>query len=194
MNTKTITKLQDFIKKIKSNDEYELELRYTDNISEDTYKKVIESFKNKQLKMTETTTFDINFINKNTNYRITIDGENVENYSKTNKITKEMIKEFIIKQPVDTPITIKTSNLKFNLKEEKPITDESTIKSLLSILSKTSKGFRYKTRTSFICDEFSKKSAVFLTWPLFSIHFFFELSLSHFVQFPFCHKFFQKDS
>lgn len=150
MNTKIIAKLQDFIKKIKSNDEYELELRYTDNISEDTYKKVIESFKDRQLIMSETKTFDINFINKNTNYRITIDGDDIENYSKTNKITKEMIKEFIIKQPIDTPITIKTSNLKFNLKEEKPITDELTIKSLLSNLSKTLKGFRYKTRTSFI--------------------------------------------
>jgi len=155
MNTRIISKIDDIIKIFKSNDQYELELKYDSKINKNIFDKIIENFKKEKLKMSESKTLDIFFINKNNNYRITIDDIDIEKYSKTNKITLDMIKEFIIKKRVDDyePLIIKDYNIKFNLNEEIPIIDETQRKSLLSILSKVLKGFRYKSRYSFISKD-----------------------------------------
>ena len=152
MNTKIISKVEEIIKKFKSTNELELELKYNAKIDKKTYDKIINKFKEKKLKEETSKTLDIAFINKGTNYRITIDDSQIEKYSTSKKITRDMIKEFLIKQKLSgyDPINLKELNIKINMKEEKQVKDESLIKSLLSVLSKSSKGFRYKTRTSFI--------------------------------------------
>ena len=152
MNT-TTSKIEEFVKKFKSNDEYELELRYTDKISEKTFNKILNLFnQKKQLREIKTKSLDINFTNNKINYRITIDDSNMEEYASKNKITPQMIKEFLVKQTIKgiKPIDIKELNLRINMKEEKHVTDEALIKKLLASLSKSNKSYRYKTRYSFI--------------------------------------------
>ncbi|NBO50099.1 MAG: hypothetical protein EBU80_10330, partial [Chitinophagia bacterium] len=95
---------------------------------------------------------DIGFTNNKINYRITIDDSNMEEYASKNKITPQMIKEFLVKQTIKgiKPIDIKELNLRINMKEEKQVTDEALIKKLLASLSKSNKSYRYKTIYSFI--------------------------------------------
>jgi len=152
MDTKIISKIEEILILFNSTDEYELEFKYDTKISKDKFNKVIEYYKKQKLTKEETTTLDIIFENKKTNYRITIDSSQIDKYSSTNKITPEMIKEFLIKQKIADykPLQIKSHNLKVNLKEERPVEDKDLIKSLLSVLSRSLKGFRRKTRTSFI--------------------------------------------
>jgi hypothetical protein len=152
MNT-TTSKIEEFVKKFKSNDEYELELRYTDKISEKTFNKILNLFnQKKQLHEIKTKSLDISFTNNKINYRITIDDSNMEEFASKNKITPQMIKEFLVKQTIKgiKPIDIKELNLRINMKEEKQVTDEALIKKLLASLSKSNKSYRYKTRYSFI--------------------------------------------
>jgi hypothetical protein len=152
MNT-TTSKIEEFVKKFKSNDEYELELRYTDKISEKTFNKILNLFnQKKQLREIKSKSLDIGFTNNKINYRITIDDSNMEEYASKNKITPQMIKEFLVKQTIKgiKPIDIKELNLRINMKEEKQVTDEALIKKLLASLSKSNKSYRYKTRYSFI--------------------------------------------
>jgi len=152
MNT-TTSKIEEFVKKFKSNDEYELELRYTDKISEKTFNKILNLFnEKKQLREIKTKSLDISFTNNKINYRITIDDSNMEEFASKNKITPQMIKEFLVKQTIKgiKPIDIKELNLRINMKEEKQVTDEALIKKLLASLSKSNKSYRYKTRYSFI--------------------------------------------
>ena len=150
------TKLDKIIEKFKSTDDYELELKYTDKIDKETYNKVIDFFKNKKLDMTETKTLDISFEYQKTNYRITIDDSQVDKYSKTNKLTKGMITEILIKQSIPDfkPLIDKSLNIKINIKEEIPVTDDKLISVLLGNLEKALKGFRYKSRVSFEDGQF----------------------------------------
>jgi len=155
MNT-TTSKIEDFIKKFILNDEYELELRYTDKISEKTFDKILNLFnKKKQLTEIKTKTLDISFTSNKINYRITIDDSYLNEYEKKNKLTPEMIKEILVKQTIKgiKPIDIKELNLRINMKEEQQISDNNLIKKLLSSLSKSNKSYRYKTRYSFISNN-----------------------------------------
>lgn len=152
MDTKIISKIEEIITLFNSTDDYELEFKYDAKISKDKFNKVIEYYKKQKLIKEETTTLDIIFENKKTNYRITIDSLQIDKYSSTNKITPDMIKEFLVKQQIANykPLQIKSHNLKVNLKEERPVEDKDLIKTLLSVLSRSLKGFRYKERVSYI--------------------------------------------
>ena len=86
MNTKVISTLDDIIKKFKSNKLYELELKYDNEINKGVFEKIIENYKKQNLELTESKTLDISFMYKTNNYRITIDGNNIDKYSKTNII------------------------------------------------------------------------------------------------------------
>jgi hypothetical protein len=140
------------ITEFKKNNNNELELRYTDKISKEDFFKIIDYYKNKQLKLEQSTTLDVSFLNKRINYRITLENDNIDKYSSTNKIELSMIKEFLNKQKniKIKPIIDDDYKLKFNLKEEIIITDEDLQKELLKSLQKNLKDFRYKTRYSFI--------------------------------------------
>lgn len=152
MDTKIISKIEEILTLFNSTDDYELEFKYDAKISKDKFNKVIEYYKKQKLIKEETTTLDIIFENKKTNYRITIDSSQIDKYSSTNKITPDMIKEFLVKQQIANykPLQIKSHNLKVNLKEERPVEDKDLIKTLLSVLSRSLKGFRYKKRVSYI--------------------------------------------
>ena len=129
MDTKIIAKIEEILKIFKERDDYELEFKYDAKITKDKFNKVVEYYKKQKLKIEEKTTLDIIFENKKTNYRITIDEDQISKYSTTNKITKEMIKEFLVKQKISDykPLQIKSYNLKLNLKEEKvDIENETT--------------------------------------------------------------------
>ena len=156
MDTKIIAKIEEILKIFKERDDYELEFKYDAKITKDKFNKVVEYYKKQKLKIEEKTTLDIIFENKKTNYRITIDEDQISKYSTTNKITKEMIKEFLVKQKINDykPLQIKSYNLKLNLKEERQVEDEDLIKSLLSILSRSLKGYRHKKRISFISKNY----------------------------------------
>jgi len=156
MDTKIIAKIEEILKTFKERDDYELEFKYDAKITKDKFNKVVEYYKKQKLKIEEKTTLDIIFENKKTNYRITIDEDQISKYSTTNKITKEMIKEFLVKQKINDykPLQIKSYNLKLNLKEERQVEDEDLIKSLLSILSRSLKGYRHKKRISFISKNY----------------------------------------
>jgi hypothetical protein len=156
MDTKIIAKIEEILKTFKERDDYELEFKYDAKITKDKFNKVVEYYKKQKLKIEEKTTLDIIFENKKTNYRITIDEDQISKYSTTNKITKEMIKEFLVKQKISDykPLQIKSYNLKLNLKEERQVEDEDLIKSLLSILSRSLKGYRHKKRISFISKNY----------------------------------------
>ena len=156
MDTKIIAKIEEILKIFKERDDYELEFKYDAKITKDKFNKVVEYYKKQKLKIEEKTTLDIIFENKKTNYRITIDEDQISKYSTTNKITKEMIKEFLVKQKISDykPLQIKSYNLKLNLKEERLVDDEDLIKSLLSILSRSLKGYRHKKRISFISKNY----------------------------------------
>jgi len=152
MDTKIISKIEEILTLFNSTDDYELEFKYDAKISKDKFNKVIEYYKKQKLIKEETTTLDIIFENKKTNYRITIDSSQIDKYSSTNKITPDMIKEFLVKQQIANykPLQIKSHNLKVNLKEERQVEDKDLIKTLLSVLSRSLKGFRYKKRVSYI--------------------------------------------
>jgi len=152
MDTKIISKIEEILTLFNNRDDYELEFKYDAKITKNKFDKVIEYYKKQKLTEEETTTLDIIFENKKTNYRITIDSSQIDNYSSTNKITPDMIKEFLVKQKIADykPLQIKSHNLKVNLKEERPVEDEDIIKSLLSVLSRSLKGFRFKKRVSYI--------------------------------------------
>ena len=92
MDRANIEKLNKIISLFKSDKNIELELKYNEIISKDTYEKIIDIYKNKGLKYEEKTTLDIIFENNNKKYRITLDEINIDNYDKTNKITPKMIK------------------------------------------------------------------------------------------------------
>ena len=156
MDTKIIAKIEEILKIFKERDDYELEFKYDAKITKDKFNKVVEYYKKQKLRVEEKTTLDIIFENKKTNYRITIDEDQISKYSTTNKITKEMIKEFLVKQKISDykPLQIKSYNLKLNLKEERSVDDEDLIKSLLSILSRSLKGYRHKKRISFISKNY----------------------------------------
>ena len=126
MDTKIIAKIEEILKIFKERDDYELEFKYDAKITKEKFNKVIEYYKKQKLKIEETTTLDIIFDNKRTNYRITIDEGQISKYSATNKLTREMIKEFLIKQKISDykPLQIKSHNLKLNLKEEREVEDE----------------------------------------------------------------------
>lgn len=155
MNTQVISEIDNIIKKFKSNSQYELELKYDDEINKETFEKVVEKFKKQKMKMTKTKTLDIFFLHQNNNYRITIDDTQIDAYSKTNKLTSDMIKEFIIKKRIDNykPLMVSAYNIKINMNEEIPITDTTKQNELLSILSSELKGFRNKSRYSFISKD-----------------------------------------
>ena len=156
MDTKIIAKIEEILKIFKERDDYELEFKYDAKITKDKFNKVVEYYKKQKLRVEEKTTLDIIFENKKTNYRITIDEDEISKYSTTNKITKEMIKEFLVKQKISDykPLQIKSYNLKLNLKEERSVDDEDLIKYLLSILSRSLKGYRHKKRISFISKNY----------------------------------------
>jgi hypothetical protein len=156
MDTKIISKIEEIFKIFKERDDYELEFKYDDKITKEKFNIVIDHYNKQKLKKEEITTLDIIFENKKINYRITIDNKELEKYSSTNKLTRDMIKEILIKQNISDykPLIIKAYNLKLNLKEEKEVDDEQLIKSLLSILSRSLKGFRYKKRVSFIAKNY----------------------------------------
>ena len=156
MDIKILSKIEEILKIFKERDDYELEFKYDAKITKDKFNKVVDYYKKQKLKIEEKTTLDIIFENKKTNYRITIDEEQISKYSTTNKITKEMIKEFLVKQKISDykPLQIKSYNLKLNLKEERPVEDEDLIKSILSILSRSLKGYRHKKRISFIAKNY----------------------------------------
>jgi hypothetical protein len=156
MDTKIIAKIEEILKIFKERDDYELEFKYDAKITKDKFNKVVEYYKKQKLRVEEKTTLDIIFENKKTNYRITIDEDQISKYSTTNKITKEMVKEFLVKQKISDykPLQIKSYNLKLNLKEERLVDDEDLIKSLLSILSRSLKGYRHKKRISFISKNY----------------------------------------
>ena len=156
MDTKIISKIEEILKIFKERDDYELEFKYDAKITKDKFNKVVEYYKKQKLNVEEKTTLDIIFENKKTNYRITIDEDQITKYSTTNKITKEMIKEFLVKQKISDykPLKIPSYNLKLNLKEERQVEDEDLKKSLLSILSRSLKGYRHKKRISFIAKNY----------------------------------------
>jgi len=156
MDTKILSKIEEILKIFKERDDYELEFKYDAKITKDKFNKVIEYYKKQKLKIVEATTLDIIFENKKINYRITIDDNQISKYSTTNKISNDMIKEFLVKQKINDykPLQIKSHNLKLNLKEERAVDDKDLIKSLLSILSRSLKGFRYKKRISFISKNY----------------------------------------
>ena len=156
MDTKIIAKIEEILKIFKERDDYELEFKYDAKIVKDKFNKVVEYYKKQKLKVEEKTTLDIIFENKKTNYRITIDEDQIAKYSTTNKITREMVKEFLVKQKISDykPLKIPSYNLKLNLKEERSVDDEDLIKSLLSILSRSLKGYRHKKRISFIAKNY----------------------------------------
>jgi len=156
MDTKIISKIEEILKIFKERDDYELELKYDDKITKEKFNKVVEYYKKQKLKIEETKTLDIIFENKKINYRITIDDNQIAKYSTTNKITNDMIKEFLVKQKISDykPLQIKTHNYKLNLKEEREVEDKELIKSLLTILSRSLKGYRYKKRISFISKNY----------------------------------------
>ena len=139
------------ITEFKKNKDYELEMKYNEKIDKETFLKIIDYLKKKKLIFEETTVLDIIFTNKRINYRITLEGNNIEKYSTTNKIELSMIKEFINKQKIAKykPIIDDEYNLKYNMKDEIIITDDDLKKELLKSLSKTAKDFRYKNRYSF---------------------------------------------
>jgi len=156
MDTKIIAKIEEILNLFKSRDDYELEFKYDAKIIKDKFNKVIEYYKKQKLKIEEKTTLDIIFENKKINYRITIDEKDISKYSTTNKITNEMVKEFLVKQKISEykPLKIPSHNLKLNLKEEREVDDKELIKSLLSILSRSLKGYRHKKRISFISKNY----------------------------------------
>jgi hypothetical protein len=151
MDISNIKKLDDIISTFKSQKNYELELKYDDIISKEIYEKIIDFYKNKGLVPIETSTLDIIFENAKTNYRITIDENEIDKYDKSNNITPEMIKEILIKEKIAKfkPLIIDDFNFKFNMKIENPITDKALIKKLLKNLPSYLKYFRLKKRTSF---------------------------------------------
>jgi hypothetical protein len=100
MDTKIIAKIDEILNLFKSRDDYELEFKYDAKIIKDKFNKVIEYYKKQKLKIEEKTTLDIIFENKKINYRITIDEKDISKYSTTNKITNEMVKEFLVKQKI----------------------------------------------------------------------------------------------
>ena len=114
---------KNLLKIIIERDDYELEFKYDAKITKDKFNKVVEYYKKQKLNVEEKTTLDIIFENKKTNYRITIDEDQITKYSTTNKITKEMIKEFLVKQKISDykPLKIPSYNLKLNLKEERQV-------------------------------------------------------------------------
>ncbi len=153
INSKTISNVEEIIKIFKSNDEYELELKYDGKITKETFDSIITEFESKRLEIKKTKTLDIIFIHNKINYRITIDDSQVAKYASTNDIKREMIKEILNKQKITgyKPVIIKDKFIKINMKEEIPVTDETLIKKLLIALKKSSKkGYRYKNRTSFV--------------------------------------------
>jgi len=149
MDTANIEKLNKIISLFKSDKNIELELKYNEIISKDTYEKIIDIYKNKGLKYEEKTTLDIIFENNNKKYRITLDQKNIDNYDKTNKITPKMIKEFLNKEQVKDYKSLIINNFKFNIKYEYQITDDNLIKNLLKNLSTVEKNFRLKNSISF---------------------------------------------
>ena len=62
MDRANIEKLNKIISLFKSDKNIELELKYNEIISKDTYEKIIDIYKNKGLKYEEKTTLDIIFI------------------------------------------------------------------------------------------------------------------------------------
>ena len=98
MDTKIISKIEEIFKIFKERDDYELEFKYDDKITKEKFNIVIDHYNKQKLKKEEITTLDIIFENKKINYRITIDNKELEKYSSTNKLTRDMIKEILIKQ------------------------------------------------------------------------------------------------
>lgn len=152
MDTQIIKKIEEILKIYKDNDDFELEFKYDTEVSNEHFYKLIDFYKKQKLKINESNTLDIIFDYKKNSYRITIDNNHIDKYSSTNLITKDMIKEILIKEQISDykPLLIKDYNLKLNLKKEKLIDDTDLIDSLLTILPNSLKGFRYKKRTSFI--------------------------------------------
>ena len=109
MDTKIIAKIEEIFKIFKERNDYELEFKYDDKITKEKFNIVVDFYKKQKLKLEETTTLDIIFENKKTNYRITIDDEQMYKYSSTNKLTKEMIKEILIKQNTFKQYTYKNN-------------------------------------------------------------------------------------
>ena len=149
MDRANIEKINKIISLFKSDKNIELELKYNEIISKDTYEKIIDIYKNKGLKYEEKTTLDIIFENNNKKYKITLDQKNIDNYDKTNKITPKMIKDFLNKEQVNDYKSLIINNFKFNIKYEYQITDDNLIKNLLKNLSTVEKNFRLKNRISF---------------------------------------------
>jgi len=152
MDTKIISKIDENIKIFKENKDYELEIKYDGIVNKENFEKIIKKYKGKEgYEIEETTTLDIIFQFKKIEYRISLYNEGIEEYSSTNKITEEMIKEFLVKQLKKgyIPIKIKEYNIKVNLKEERELKDDEIREAILKSISKLSKGFRYKKRISF---------------------------------------------
>ena len=151
MDIVNIEKIDKIISTFKSEKDYELELKYNDTVIKSTFDKIVDYYKNKGLKYTETSTLDIIFENDKKKYRITIDEKDIDTYDKTNKITSKMIKEVLIKEliPNYKPLTIDKYNFKLNMKYEYQVINNDIIKNLLTILPNTLKAFRLKKRISF---------------------------------------------
>jgi hypothetical protein len=151
MDIANIEKLGIIISTFKSEKNYELEMKYDDIITKNTYEKIIDYYRNKGFKENQKSTLDIIFENEKRNYRITIDEVDFDSYEKTNNITPEMIEDFLIKEQIPNykPLIVDDFNFKFNMKYEYQITDKTLIKKLLKLLPTTFKAFRLKKRTSF---------------------------------------------
>ena len=151
MDIADIKKLDIIISTFKSEKNYELEMKYDEEITKEQYEKIINYYKNKGFEESETSTLDIIFENEKRNYRITIDEKDIDIYEKTNNITPEMIKDFLIKERIPNfkPLIVDDYNFKFNMKYEYQITDIILIKKLLKILPNSFKTFRLKKRISF---------------------------------------------
>ena len=151
MDIANIKQLDSIIAIFKSKEHYELEMKYNNTITKDEYYKIIEYYRDKGLEEYRTSTLDIIFIYQERKYRISIDENDIDLYEKTNNITREMVKQILIKEliPNFKPLIIDEFNLKFNMKYEYDVVDETLIKKILNFLPTTFKIFRHKKRISF---------------------------------------------
>jgi len=156
MDTKIIRKINEIFKIFKERNDLELEFKYDAKITKEQFNKLIDFYQKQNFIIEKTNTLNILFLYDKKNYRITIDDEHIDKYSKTNIITKDMINEILNKEQITDyiPILIKSHNLKLNFKKEILINDDRLIDLLLTSLPTSLKGFRYKKRISFISNDY----------------------------------------
>ena len=151
-----IKALEKIISDFKKANDYELEMKYNNKITKTEFDKIVDYYKKQKLELSNIKTLDIIFIYNKINYRITIEGDkNIDNYLKTSKVTREIIKEVLIKQNIKgyKPLIIDDYNLKINMKEEKPVITEKLITSLMKATEKPLKTLRQKNRYSFLAKD-----------------------------------------